>query len=85
MRDKDAIHIKGNGIKTYGFGVVIESDGDRYDTETPTLPGGHSSGYTGEEALKNIQEAAPLCLETMTRAGEPIPEQGNNRLSGYAR
>jgi predicted RNase H-like HicB family nuclease len=32
-------------------------------------------GYTYEEALKNIKEAAELCLETMAEDGEPIPEE----------
>jgi predicted RNase H-like HicB family nuclease len=67
------IHIRGNGMKTYVFRVVIEPDEDRYYAEIPALPDCHSWGYTYEEALKNVKEAAELCLETMIEDGEPIP------------
>jgi hypothetical protein len=30
MTKKHAIHIKGNGMKTYVFRVVVEPDEDRY-------------------------------------------------------
>jgi predicted RNase H-like HicB family nuclease len=80
MKDKHAIHIKGKGMKTYVFRVVIEPDEDRYYAEVPALPDCHSWGYTYEEALKNIKEAAELCLETMTEDGEPIPEEDSQTL-----
>jgi predicted RNase H-like HicB family nuclease len=75
MKKKHAIHIEGKGMKTYVFRVVVEPDEDRYYAEVPALPDCHSWGYTYEEALKNIKEAAELCLETMAEDGEPIPEE----------
>jgi predicted RNase H-like HicB family nuclease len=80
MKNKHAIHIKGQGMKTYVFRVVIEPDEDRYYAEVPALPDCHSWGYTYEEALKNIKQAAELCLETMTEDGEPIPEEDSQTL-----
>jgi predicted RNase H-like HicB family nuclease len=75
MKHTHAMHIKGNGMQTYVFRVVIEPDEDRYYAEVPALPDCHSWGYTYEEALKNIKEAAELCLETMAEDGESIPEE----------
>ena len=75
MKHTHAMHIKGTGMKTYVFRVVIEPDEDRYYAEVPALPDCHSWGYTYEEALKNIKEAAELCLEAMAEDGESIPEE----------
>jgi predicted RNase H-like HicB family nuclease len=75
MKDKHAIRIKGRGMKTYVFRVVIEPDEDRYYAEIPALPGCYSWGYTYEEALRNIKEAAALWVETLAEDGEPIPEE----------
>lgn len=61
--------------KIYVYRVTIEPDGERYHAEIPALPGCYSWGYTYEEALKNIKEAAALWLETLTEDGEPIPEE----------
>jgi predicted RNase H-like HicB family nuclease len=75
MKNKHAIHIKGKGMKTYVFRVVIEPDEDRYYADIPALPGCYSWGYTYEEALRNIKEAAELWVETLAEDGEPIPEE----------
>ena len=75
MKKKHAIQIKGKGMKTYVFRVVIEPDEDRYHAEIPALPGCYSWGYTYEEALRNIKESAELWIETLAEDGEPIPEE----------
>ena len=80
MNHTHAIHIKGEGMKTYVFRVVIEPDEDRYYAQLPALPDCHSWGYTYEEALKNMKEAAELCVETMTEDGQPIPEEDSQTL-----
>ena len=80
MKNKDSIRIKGKGMKTYVFRVVIEPDEDRYHAEILALPGCYSWGYTYEEALKNMKEAAELCVETMTEDGQPIPEEDPQTL-----
>jgi predicted RNase H-like HicB family nuclease len=80
VKEKRSIRIKGEGMKTYVFRVVIEPDEDRYYAEIPALPSCSTWGYTYEEALKNIKEAAELCLETMIEDGEPIPEEDSQTL-----
>jgi predicted RNase H-like HicB family nuclease len=55
--------------------VVIEPDEDRYHAEIPALPGCYAWGYTYEEALRNIKEAAELWVETLAEDGEPIPQE----------
>lgn len=62
-------------MKTYAFRVVIEPDEERYYAEIPALPDCYSWGHTYEEALKNIKEAAELCLETILEDGQRIPEE----------
>ncbi len=44
--------------------VVIEQDEDGvFIVSAPTLRGCHSYGHTIDEAMKNIAEAAVLCLQ----------------------
>jgi predicted RNase H-like HicB family nuclease len=44
--------------------IVLEQEEDgTYSVHCPALKGCHSQGETGEEALKNIQEAIQLYLE----------------------
>ena len=83
MKDKYSIHIKGKGIKTYIFRVIIEPDEDRYYAEVPALPDCHTWGHTYEEALKNIKEAAEICVETMIEDGQPIPEEDTQTLHKF--
>ena len=61
--------------KPYIYRVTIEPDEDRFYAEIPVLPGCYSWGYTYEEALKNIKEAAQAWIETLAEDGEPIPEE----------
>ncbi len=41
----------------------------------PIIPGCVSQGYTREEALANIREAALLCIEGMEEEGWSLPEE----------
>lgn len=44
--------------------VIVEQDEEGvFIVSIPTLSGCHSYGYTLEEAMRNIAEAAELCLE----------------------
>jgi predicted RNase H-like HicB family nuclease len=61
--------------KRYIYRVIIEPDEDRFHAEIPALPGCYSWGYTYEEALRNIKEAAELWIETLAEDGETIPEE----------
>ncbi len=43
--------------------------------EVPVIPGCISQGKTIEEALKNIKEAAELCLECMEEEGWTLSDE----------
>lgn len=56
------------------YRVVIEQDEDGFFVaEVPSLPGCISQGTTRVEAVKNIQEAMEVYLESLKAHGEPIP------------
>ncbi len=67
-------------IRSYSYRVVVEEDafpdGTRaYHAYIPALRGCRSWGYTVEEALKNVQEAAEAWIEDALKHGESIPEE----------
>lgn len=76
MYKKHTIHIKGKGMKTYVFRVVIEPDEDRWSAHCPALLayGAATWGNTQEEALKHIQEVVQMVVEELLEDGDPIPE-----------
>jgi predicted RNase H-like HicB family nuclease len=63
-------------MKTYTFKVVAEPDEDRWHAYCPALDeqGAATWGYTREEALKSIEEAVRLVIESMVEHNEPLPE-----------
>lgn len=65
-------------MRTYAFKVLLEEDAfddgrQAYHASCPALKGCHTWGYTQEEALANIQEAAELYIEDLMDHDEPIP------------
>lgn len=63
-------------MKTYIFNVEIEQDEDgRWGAGIPALPGCATWGYTEEEALEALQEAAQAYLEDMVEAGDFNPDE----------
>ena len=48
--------------------------------EVPQLPGCAAHGETQEEALKNVNDAVELWIETAREFGDPIPEPKGERL-----
>lgn len=65
-------------IRSYTFKVIIEEDHFEdgrmaYRAYIPAIRGCSTWGYTVEEALKNIEEAAKELLDLMRERGEPIP------------
>ncbi len=52
---------------SYRVNIVYSRDKDGYYVFCPELPGCQSQGDTFEEARENIQEAAELYLETMSK------------------
>ena len=56
------------------YRIVIEQDEDGiFVAEVPSLPGCISQGRTRVEALKNIQEAVEVYIESLKAHNEPIP------------
>ena len=48
--------------------------------EVPELPGCAAHGNSQEEALRNINQAMDLWLDTAREFGDPIPEPKGERL-----
>jgi predicted RNase H-like HicB family nuclease len=63
------------------YRVFIEQDEDGlFVAEVPSLPGCISQGKTRAEALKNIQEAIEVYLESLKAHDEPIPPSINEEI-----
>ena len=58
-------------MRTYIFRVEIEQEEDgRWSAEVPTLPGCATWGYTQDEALRSIQEATRLYIDSLLEHGD---------------
>ncbi len=56
------------------FRILVEADEDGvFVASCPSLPGCHAQGSTRAEALKNIQEAVALYLESLRVHGDVLP------------
>jgi predicted RNase H-like HicB family nuclease len=56
------------------YTVILEpEEGGGYHVYCPALPGCHSFGETTEEALANIRDAIAGYIESLKKAGEPVP------------
>ena len=54
--------------------VVLDTDEDGWQVAScPKLPGCHSQGRTGDEALANMREAIEGYLGSMREHGVPLP------------
>ncbi|MEX2492195.1 MAG: type II toxin-antitoxin system HicB family antitoxin [Nitrospirales bacterium] len=63
---------------TLKYRVLIEQDEDgAFVAEVPALPGCLSQGQTRADALKNIQEAIEVYLESLKAHEESIPQKTN--------
>lgn len=61
-------------VTSYIFQVELaEEDDGRWSAWIETLPGCATWGYTREEALHNIHDAAEAYLHSLQKHGEPIP------------
>jgi predicted RNase H-like HicB family nuclease len=57
--------------RVFNLPVVVELDEDGvFIVSVPTLVGCRSYGVTLDEAMKNIEEAAALCIESGAPLGE---------------
>jgi antitoxin HicB len=61
-------------LKTYVFRAEIEQYEDgRLGAEIPSLPGCATWGYTKEEAMEALQDAAQAYIEVLLEDGGPLP------------
>lgn len=61
-------------MNAYIYKVTLQEEEDgRWSVWIPSLPVCTSWGYSREEALKNIQEAAQCHIEAMLEDGDPVP------------
>jgi len=66
----------------YKYEIIIywSRKDDAFVAETPELPGCMAHGKTYEEAIKNIQEAIQLWIDTAKEFGDSVPEPKGERL-----
>ena len=66
-------------MKTFVLRVDLKEEEDgRWSATIPTLPGCSSWGYSQQEALANIKDAAEIFIEDIIDAGEgfpPVPDK----------
>jgi predicted RNase H-like HicB family nuclease len=56
------------------------ADDNAFVAEVPELPGCMAHGSTHARALKSIQEAIDLWVDTAREAGQDVPEPKGRRL-----
>lgn len=60
--------------------TIHRSDADdAFVAEVPELPGCMAHGSSQEDALRNVQEAIRLWLETACEHGDPVPAPNGRR------
>ena len=65
-------------MKTFVLKVALKEEKDRrWSASIPALPGCSSWGYSQQEALENIKDAAEIYIEDMLDAGEGLPQPSN--------
>ena len=64
----------------YEIIIYWSNENGVYVAEAPELPGCSAHGDTQEAALKHINEAVALWLETARQFGDPVPEPKGERL-----
>ena len=64
------------------YGIIFYwSNEDRaFVAEAPDLSGCMAHGYTQEAALRNVNQAKQLWIDTAKEFGDPIPEPKGERL-----
>lgn len=61
-------------MKTFVLKVLLNEEADgRWSASIPALHGCSSWGYSQQEALENIKDAAEIYIEDMLDAGEVLP------------
>jgi predicted RNase H-like HicB family nuclease len=66
-------------MKSYVFRVEMQEEDDgRWSAWIEALPGCAAWGYSQQEALQALKDAAEAYLEDMLEAGEELPKDGVN-------
>ncbi len=72
-------------MRCYTFEVEIEQDEDgRWGAAIPALPGCATWGYSEQEALETLREAAQAYIEDVVEAGDEIPAGEPGRMEAPA-
>lgn len=66
----------------YKYGIVLywSNEDGAFVAEAPQLPGCTAHGATQEAALREINEAIRLWIDTSRELGDPVPEPEDGRL-----
>ena len=67
-------------MNKYEIILYWSNEDNSYIAEVPELPGCMAHGETQEIALKQINQAIELWLDTAKEFGDPIPEPKGRRL-----
>ena len=67
---------------THKYEVILywSNEDEVFVAEVPELPGCMAHGHSQELALKNVNDAVELWLETAREFGNPVPEPKGERL-----
>lgn len=69
-------------MKTYVFEVELEREEDnRWSAVIPALPGCATWGWTKEEALESLREAARAYLEVLFEEGRSLPREAEGKIT----
>ena len=69
-------------MKTYVFEVELEKEEDgRWSASIPVLPGCATWGYTKEEALESLREAAQAYLEVLFETRKSLPKKVEKKVT----
>lgn len=73
---------KGAALKTYVFPIEVEQEEDgRWSATIPVLAGCATWGYTKEEALESLQEAAKAYLEVLFEQSGVLPREVEEKVT----
>ena len=66
----------------YKYEIILywSNEDDAFVAEVPELPGCIAHGRTQETALREVNEAMRLWIETAREGGDPVPEPKGERL-----
>lgn len=64
----------------YEIILYWSNEDDAFIAEVPELPGCMAHGDSQDEALKNVNDAMQLWIDTAREFGDPIPQPKGERL-----